>query len=104
MSRKKKEPILNLQETETILIIPPDSSADFWGQVFFYEMVGEISTEMNYRFVNFLPDITRVIESAKVIIAIPGFEIMKASFKNCFTGKALFHDGTFHESIFHYRN
>lgn len=104
MSRKKKEPILNFPETETILIIPPNSSVDFWGQVFFYEMNGEISTEMNYRFVNFLPDITKIIESAKVVIAIPGFEIMKASFKNCFTGNTFFHDGTFRESIFHYRD
>ena len=104
MSRKKKEPILNFPETETILIIPPNSSVDFWGQAFFYEMDGEISIEMNYKFVNFLPDITRIIESAKVIIAIPGFEIMKASFKNCFTEKTLFRDGTLRESIFRYRN
>ncbi len=104
MSRKRKEPILNFQETETLLIIPPNSSADFWGQAFFYEMIGEISTEMNYRFVNYLPDITKIIESATAIIAIPGFEIMKASFKNCFTEKTLFRDGTLRESIFRYRN
>lgn len=104
MSRKRKEPILYFQETETLLIIPPNSSADFWGQAFFYEMIGEISTEMNYRFVNYLPDITKIIESATAIIAIPGFEIMKASFKNCFTEKTLFRDGTLRESIFRYRN
>ena len=67
-------------------------------------MIGEISTEMNYRFVNYLPDITKIIESVTAIIAIPGFEIMKASFKNCFTEKTLFRDGTLRESIFRYRN
>ena len=102
--KKKKEPVLDFQKADSVLFIPPDSTVVFRGQVFFWDMKGEITTEMNYRFVNFLPDITRVVENAKAIIVIPGFEIMKASFKNCYMEKTLFHDGTFYESIYHYRN
>lgn len=100
LARKKKEPLLNFRESDTILVIPPDSSIVFWGQSFFYDIDGDITTDFNYRFVNFLPSITKLIETSKATIIIPGFNKMNASFKNCFTDKQLFHDGTFNESIY----
>lgn len=103
-ARKMKEIILNFPETDTILIIPPNTAVYFWGRAFFYDMDGDITTGMNYRFVNFLPDIEKIMANTEAIIEISGFKAMKASFKNCFTEKTLFHDGTFNESIYHFRN
>lgn len=103
-SRKKKEITLNLPENDTLLIIPPNTAVCFGGQAYFYDMDGTITTGMNYRFVNFLPDIEKIIANTEAIIEISGLKTIKASFKNCFTEKTLFHDGTFKESIYHYRN
>lgn len=100
IARRTKNIIVYFSESDTMLVIPPDSTIVFWGQTFFYGIDGDITTDMNYKFVNFLPSITKIIANAKAIIAIPGFNKMEESFKNCFTDKYLFHDGTFRESIY----
>lgn len=97
----KKKNISNFQEGNTTIIILPDSTYRFWGQVYFYDMEGEMTTGLNYRFVNFLPEIDMIVENAEIVLEIYGSKSTKTSFQNCFTENHFFHDGTYHESIYY---
>lgn len=55
---------------------------------------------MNYRLVNFLPEIDTIVKYTDVVLEIDDLPKTATSFKNCFTEKPFFIDGTGKESIY----
>ena len=88
---------------DTIINIPPYSSNFFRGYVD-WNLTGEITTGLNYRLVNFLPNIEKILKETKIIIKIPDFDNISVPYRNCYTEKPFFVDGTGNESIYNANN
>lgn len=97
--RWQKETITEIKTTDSILVLYPNSTISFSGYNFLV-LDGVTTTGLNYRLVNFLPEIDNIVKYSKLILEIEGMGKTITSFKNCFTDKAFFIDGTHHESIF----
>lgn len=82
----RKEIISQFQSKDSMIIIKPDSSIRFWG---YYDFVltGEITRELNYRMVSFLPQINRILKHTMVTFETPYFNNVWTRFKNCFINK-----------------
>lgn len=88
---------------DTTINIPPNSSNYFWGYVD-WNLTGEITTGLNYRLVNFLPNIEKILKETKIIIKTPDFDSISVPYRNCYTEKPFFVDGTGNESIYNANN
>lgn len=95
--RWKKETVIDLIKDSTLLIYP-NSTISIRGHNYIV-MDGEVTTGLNYRFVNFLPEIEKIISHSVVVLEIDGIGKATSIFKNCFTRTPFFVDGTSHESI-----
>lgn len=95
--RWKKETVIDLIKDSTLLIYP-NSTISIRGHNFIM-MDGVVSTGLNYRLVNFLPEIEKIINHSVVVLEIDGIGRATGIFKNCFTKTPFFVDGTFNESI-----
>lgn len=96
--RWKKETVIDLIKDSTLLIYP-NSTISIRGHNLIL-MNGVVSTGLNYRFVNFLPEIEKIIQYSKVVLEIDGIGDAETTFNNCFTAEPFFIDGTSHESIY----
>ncbi len=97
--RWKKNIILDFKTHDSTLVLYPNSTVYFEGN-FFTLLPGEITTGTNYRLVNFLPVLDKIIHYSKVVLEIDGIGDAETTFNNCFTAKPFFIDGTSHESIY----
>lgn len=100
--RKKRRVVITEFEyysIDTPLVIPPKLSKYLKG---YAEpcIKGEAIFRMNYRFVNFLPTITKLVTTGKVVLELSNGHTWKDSFHNCFIEKSFFIDGTNHSSIY----
>lgn len=95
----QKEIFTELQTLDSILLLAPDSTLFFEGYINLV-LTGKIMTGNNYRLVNFLPQIERIVKHSEIVLEVPGFNRISSVFKNCFTKKLFFIDGTDEESIY----
>lgn len=97
--RRKNETVLELKTTDSIVVLFPNSSLHFYGNNFLV-LDGEITMGLNYRLVNFLPEIGKIIKHSNVVLEIDGMNKTITTFKNCYVGEPFFIDGTDEESIY----
>lgn len=101
--QEKKEVTIYFVKSDSILVLNPFTTVYFYG---FYRCVmeQETTTGNNYRLVNFLPQIEDMLKSTILVLEIPNHEKITTIFKNCFTAKPFFVDGTTKETIYNVDN
>jgi len=100
--KKKSQPVITDLERysmDTVLVIPPKSSKNIKGYAEPW-IDGETVFRMNYRFVNFLPAITKMVTKGRVVLKMKDGQTWKDTFHNCYIDKPFFIDGTDHSSIY----
>lgn len=94
-----KETFVELQNVDSLIIIPPNSTFNFRGTNDLV-VTGEVTVGLNYRKTDFLPFLTRLLKDATFVLTISEHQIFHAPVKNCYIAAPFFVDGTFNESIF----
>lgn len=93
-----KETFVELQDVDSLIVIPPNSMFKFRGANDLV-VAGEVSVDLNYRKTDFLPFLTRMLKDATFILTISERQIFHAPIKNCYIAAPFFVDGTSNESI-----
>lgn len=98
--RKRRHEVFPLfQACDSIIVLNPNCSVSFWGYTD-WNLTGDIIAGNNYRLVCFIRQIEKILQKSKVILDIQGLYKEKATFKNCYSEKNFFIDGTAKESIY----
>ncbi len=94
-----KETFVELQDVDSLIVIPPNSAFKFRGANDLV-VAGEETVDLNYRKTDFLPFLTRMLKDAAFVLTISEQQIFRATVRNCYVAAPFFVDGTFNESIF----
>lgn len=95
----RKEVFLELQNTDSLIVIPPNSTFRFRGSIDLV-VTGDVTVDLNYRRTDFLPFLSQMIKDARFILTISERQVFHAPVKNCYIAAPFFVDGTSGESIF----
>lgn len=87
------------QSNDSMLVILPNSKQNIIGEIDLFCLYGKTTIGLNYRLVNFLPEITKMLKRACVILKVTDLHTLKAPIKNCYIENDFFIDQTFHQSI-----
>ncbi len=94
-----KETFIELQDVDSLIVIPPNSIFKFRGAIDLI-VSGEVTVGLNYRETDFLPFLTRMLKDATFIFTNSERQVFHAPVKNCYIAAPFFVDGTSDESIF----